>query len=54
MADDDEWAPIERPDEIATVEVDKAKSKQLSKVDKVWPAQAVKIESVVKCATVHK
>ena len=54
VADDDEWAPIERPDEIAMAEVDKAKSKKLSKVDKVWPAQAVKIESVVNCATVHK
>ena len=54
MADDDEWAPIERPDEIAMAEVEKAKSKKLSKVDKVWPAQAVKIESVVNCATVHK
>jgi hypothetical protein len=54
VADDDEWAPIERPDKIAMAEVDKAKSKKLSKVDKVWPAQAVKIESVVNCATVHK
>jgi hypothetical protein len=54
VADDDEWAPIERPDEIAMAEVNKAKSKKLSKVDKVWPAQGVKIESVVNCATVHK
>ncbi len=37
VADDDVWAPIERPDEIAMAEVDKAKSKKLSKVDKVWP-----------------
>ncbi len=27
MADDDEWAPFERPDEIATAEVDKVKDK---------------------------
>jgi hypothetical protein len=25
VADDDEWAPFERPDEIATAEVDKVK-----------------------------
>ncbi len=56
VADDDEWAPFECPDEIATAEVDqvKAKSKEKSKKDKVWPAQAVKIESVVNRAAVHK
>jgi hypothetical protein len=44
------------PDEIATAEVDqaKAKSKEKSKKDKGWPAQAVKIESVVNRAAVHK
>ena len=31
VADDEEWAPIERPDEIAMAEVDKAKSKNMSK-----------------------
>jgi hypothetical protein len=56
VADDDERAPLECPDEIATAEVDqvKAKSKEKSKKDKVWPAQAVKIESVVNRAAVHK
>jgi hypothetical protein len=34
--------------------VKKTWAKKLSKVDKVWPAQAVKIELVVNCATVHK
>ena len=55
MADDDEWAPSECPDEIATAEVDqvKAKSKEKSKKDKVWPVQAVKSESVVNRAAVH-
>jgi hypothetical protein len=53
---DDEWAPLERPDETATAELDKvkAKSKKKSKENKVWPAQAVKIESVVNRAAVHK
>jgi hypothetical protein len=32
----------------------KARSKNKSKEDKVWPAQAVKIESVVNRAAVHK
>ncbi len=51
MADDDEWAPFERPDEIATAEVDKVKdNNKKSKEDKVWPAQAVKIESFAECA----
>jgi hypothetical protein len=31
VADDDVWAPTERPDKIATAEVDKAKSKNMSK-----------------------
>ncbi len=31
VADDDVWAPTERPDKIATAEVDKAKSKNISK-----------------------
>ena len=31
VADDDEWAPSERPDEIATAEVDKAKDKSIKK-----------------------
>ncbi len=52
VADDDEWAPFKRPDEIATAEVVKDKKKK-SKEDTVWPAQAVKIESVVNCAAVH-
>ncbi len=56
MADDDVWAPFECPDEIVTGEVDQvnAKSKEKSKEDKVWQAQAVKIESVVNRAAVHK
>ncbi len=32
----------------------KSKSKKKSKENKVWPAQAVKIESVVNRAAVHK
>jgi hypothetical protein len=56
VANDDEWAPFERSDEIASAEVDKvkAKSKKKSKQDTVWPAQAVKIESVVNCVAMHK
>ncbi len=50
VADDDDWAPIERPDEIAMAEVDKAKSKKFSRVDKVWPAKAVKVESAAQVA----
>jgi hypothetical protein len=30
VADDDEWAPIERPDEIATAEVDRVKDKRIA------------------------
>ncbi len=29
MADDDEWAPFERPDEISMAEVDKVKDKSI-------------------------
>jgi hypothetical protein len=31
VADDDEWAPFERPDKTATAEVDEAKGKAKSK-----------------------
>jgi hypothetical protein len=31
VPDDDEWAPLERPDEIATAEVDKVKDKSIKR-----------------------
>ena len=31
VADDDEWAPFELPDEIATAEVDKVKDKSIKR-----------------------
>jgi hypothetical protein len=31
VADDDEWAPFECPDEIATAEVDQVKAKSINK-----------------------
>ena len=31
VADDDEWAPFERPDEIAAAEVDKVKDKSIKR-----------------------
>jgi hypothetical protein len=46
--------PVRARGRDRTAEVDKVKdkSKKRSKEDKVWPAQAVKIESVVNCAYV--
>jgi hypothetical protein len=31
VADDDKWAPLERPDEIATGEVDQVKDKSIKR-----------------------